>query len=43
MVIGLMDQVVEVMADDTFGIERFTNLLRIGFSEYENRADTGLG
>jgi len=35
MVIGLMDQVVEVMADDTFGIERFTNLLRIGFSEYE--------
>lgn len=35
MVIGLMDQAVEVMADETFGIERFKNILRIGFSEYE--------
>jgi len=35
MVIDLMDQIVEVMAEETFGIERFMNLLRIGFSEYK--------
>lgn len=35
MVIELMDQIVEVMAGESFGIERFTNILRIGFSEYE--------
>ena len=35
MVMGLMDQIVEVMAGETFGIERFTNILSIGFSEYK--------
>jgi len=35
MVIELMDQIVEVMAGETFGIERFKNLLSIGFSEYK--------
>jgi len=35
MVIDLMDQIVEVMEGETFGIERFMNLLRIGFSEYK--------
>lgn len=35
MVIDLMDQIVEVMAGETFGVERFTNLLKIGFSEYK--------
>ncbi|ANX02045.1 helicase-exonuclease AddAB subunit AddB [Thermoclostridium stercorarium subsp. leptospartum DSM 9219] len=35
MVIELMDQIVEVMADETFGVERFANLIRIGFSEYK--------
>lgn len=35
MVMELMDQIVEVMANETFGIERFTNILKIGFSEYK--------
>jgi len=35
MVIDLMDQIVEVMAGETFGIERFMNLMSIGFSEYK--------
>lgn len=35
MVMDLMDQIVEVMGGETIGVERFTNLLRIGFSEYK--------
>lgn len=35
MVIELLDQMVEVMADETFGVERFLNMLAIGFGEYK--------
>src|SRR5690606_29090456 len=35
MVMELLDQVVEVMGDDTFGVERFLNMLTIGFGEYK--------
>lgn len=35
MVMALLDQMVEVMADETFGVERFSNLLAIGFAEYK--------
>lgn len=35
MVMALMDQMVEVMAEETFGVERFSNLLTIGFAEYK--------
>lgn len=35
IVIALMDQMVEVMANETFGVERFSNMLEIGFSEYK--------
>jgi len=35
IVIALMDQMVEVMADEAFGVERFANMLEIGFAEYK--------
>lgn len=35
MVIALLDQMVEVMADETFGTEKFFNMLVIGFAEYK--------
>ncbi|MBP7177064.1 MAG: helicase-exonuclease AddAB subunit AddB [Thermoclostridium sp.] len=35
IVMALLDQMVEVMADDTFGVERFSNLLAIGFAEFK--------
>lgn len=31
----VFDQTVEVMGDETFGIERFANILKIGFGEYK--------
>ena len=31
----VFDQTVEVMGDETFGIERFTNILKIGLGEYK--------
>ncbi|NLY43132.1 MAG: helicase-exonuclease AddAB subunit AddB [Clostridiaceae bacterium] len=35
IVMELFDQIVEVMGDETFGIERFTNVLKIGINEYK--------
>jgi len=35
IVMEVFDQAVEVMGDETFGIERFANILKIGFSEYK--------
>jgi ATP-dependent helicase/nuclease subunit B len=35
IVMELFDQTVEVMADETFGIERFYNIIKIGFAEYK--------
>lgn len=35
IVMEVFDQTVEVMGDETFGIERFTNILKIGFGEYK--------
>lgn len=35
IVMELFDQVVEVMADETFGVERFLNIIKIGFDEYK--------
>lgn len=35
IVMALLDQMVEVMADETFGVERFMNLLSIGVAEYK--------
>lgn len=32
---GLLDQTVESMGDETFGIERFSRIFRIGLSEYK--------
>ncbi len=31
----VLDQIVEVMADETFGLERFSNILKIGLKEYQ--------
>ena len=33
-VMEVFDQTVEVMGDETFGIERFSNILKIGLGEY---------
>lgn len=35
IVMDVFDQTVEVMGDETFGVERFTNILKIGFGEYK--------
>jgi len=35
IVMQVLDQTVEVMGDETFGIERFANILKIGFDEYK--------
>jgi len=35
IVMEVFDQTVEVMGDETFGIERFTKTLKIGFGEYK--------
>lgn len=35
IVMEVFDQVVEVMGDETFGIERFSNILKIGLGEYK--------
>lgn len=31
----VLDQTVEVMADETFGVERFSNILKIGLEKYQ--------
>ncbi|HHV28420.1 helicase-exonuclease AddAB subunit AddB [Acetivibrio mesophilus] len=35
IVMEVFDHTVEVMGDETFGIERFANILEIGFGEYK--------
>ncbi|MDD2233755.1 MAG: helicase-exonuclease AddAB subunit AddB [Desulfitobacteriaceae bacterium] len=35
IVMEVFDQMVEVMGDETFGLERFANILKIGLSEYK--------
>ncbi len=35
IVMQVFDQIVEVMGEETFGIERFANILAIGFGEYQ--------
>jgi len=35
IVMEVLDQTVEVMGDETFGIERFSSILKIGFGEYK--------
>lgn len=35
IVMEIMDQTVEVMGDETIGIERFSSILKIGFGEYK--------
>lgn len=35
IVMDLFDQIVEVMADETVGVERFYNIIKIGFNEYK--------
>lgn len=35
IVVEVFDQTVEVMGDETFGLERFANILKIGLSEYK--------
>jgi len=35
IVMEVFDQMVEVMGDETFGIERFANILKIGFDQYK--------
>ena len=35
IVMEVFDQVVEVMGDETIGVERFSNILKIGFGEYK--------
>ena len=35
IVMEIFDQTVEVMGDETFGIERFSNILKIGIEEYK--------
>ncbi|MHB8917557.1 MAG: 3'-5' exonuclease, partial [Desulfocucumaceae bacterium] len=35
IVMEVFDQTVEVMGDETFGIERFSNILKIGLGEYK--------
>lgn len=35
IVMEVFDQAVEVMGDETLGIERFSNILKIGFGEYK--------
>ncbi|HBQ63778.1 MAG TPA: helicase-exonuclease AddAB subunit AddB, partial [Clostridiales bacterium] len=34
MMMDVLDQAVEVMGEDTFGLERFSRILTIGFKEY---------
>jgi ATP-dependent helicase/nuclease subunit B len=34
ILMDVFDQVVEVMGDETFGLERFTNIFKIGLAEY---------
>jgi ATP-dependent helicase/nuclease subunit B len=35
ILMDVFDQVVEVMGEETIGLERFTNILKIGLSEYK--------
>ena len=35
IVMEIFDQAAEVMGEETFGIERFSNVLKIGFEEYK--------
>jgi len=35
IVMDVLDQTIEVMGDETFGIERFASILKIGFGEYK--------
>jgi len=35
ILMDVFDQVVEVMGDETFGLERFTNIIKIGLEEYK--------
>ncbi|ATW23894.1 helicase-exonuclease AddAB subunit AddB [Candidatus Formimonas warabiya] len=35
IVMEVFDQTVEVMGEETFGIERFSDILKIGFGEYQ--------
>lgn len=35
ILMDVFDQIVEVMGDETFGLERFANTLKIGLSEYK--------
>ena len=35
ILMDVLDQVVEVMGDETFGIERFANVFKVGLSEYK--------
>ncbi len=35
IVMEVFDQAVEVMGDETFGLERFSKILKIGFGEYK--------
>ncbi len=35
ILMDVFDQIVEVMGDETFGLERFTNTLKIGLAEYK--------
>lgn len=35
ILMDVFDQVVEVMGDETIGLERFTNILKIGLAEYK--------
>ncbi|KJS01592.1 MAG: ATP-dependent helicase [Peptococcaceae bacterium BRH_c4a] len=35
IVMEVFDQTVEVMGDETFGIERFSNIIRVGLGEYK--------
>ncbi|MDA8441388.1 MAG: PD-(D/E)XK nuclease family protein, partial [Peptococcaceae bacterium] len=35
IVMEVFDQIVEVMADESFGLERFANILSIGLAEYQ--------
>lgn len=35
IVMEVFDQIVEVMGDETFGVERFSNILKIGLEQYK--------
>lgn len=35
ILMDVFDQIVEVMGDETFGLERFANILKIGLAEYK--------